>query len=104
MPAETENDKSSGLLRGFTFSFFMTNALLISFFPTYFVSMGFSKTQIGLIYSIGPTIGILSNLFWGYISDKYQTMKKTIAAVLLGQLCLALFLFQMNSYILIFIA
>jgi PPP family 3-phenylpropionic acid transporter len=103
MPSESKNDKSSNLLKGFTFSFFMTNALLISFFPTYFVSKGFSKTQIGLIYSIGPTIGILSNIFWGYISDKNQTMKKTIAAVLLGQLCFALILFQMNTYALIFI-
>jgi PPP family 3-phenylpropionic acid transporter len=104
MLMEPVKDKSSMLLRGFTFSFFMTNALIISFFPTYFVSMGFSKTQIGLIYSIGPTIGILSNLFWGFISDKYQTMKKTILAVLLGQLCFALFLFQINSYGWIFLA
>ncbi|QGQ97456.1 MFS transporter [Paenibacillus psychroresistens] len=104
MRSEPTDIKSSNLLRGFTFSFFMTNALIISFFPTYFVSMGYSKTQIGLIYSIGPTISILSNLFWGYISDKYHTMKKTIVAVLIGQLCLALFLFQMNSYFLIFIA
>lgn len=103
MPSETKDDKDSSLLKGFTFSFFMTNALLISFFPTYFVSKGFSKTQIGLIYSIGPTIGILANLFWGYISDKNQTMKKTIAAVLLGQLIFALILFQMNTYVLIFI-
>jgi PPP family 3-phenylpropionic acid transporter len=104
MRSEHTDQKSAALLKGFTLSYFMTNALIISFFPTYFVSMGFSKTQIGLIYSIGPTIGILSNLFWGYISDKYHTMKKTITAVLLGQLCLALILFQMNSYILIFIA
>jgi len=96
--------KSAALLRGFTFSFFMTNALIISFFPTYFVSMGYSKTEIGLIYSIGPTISILSNLFWGYISDKYHTMKKTIVAVLIGQLALALILFQMDTYLLIFIA
>jgi PPP family 3-phenylpropionic acid transporter len=104
MSVEPVKDKSSMLLRGFTFSFFMTNALIISFFPTYFVTMGFSKIQIGLIYSIGPTIGIFSNLFWGFISDKYQTMKKTIAAVLLGQLCFALFLFHMNTYGWIFLA
>jgi PPP family 3-phenylpropionic acid transporter len=96
--------KGANLLKGFTFSFFMTNALILSFFPTYFVFMGFSKTQIGLIYSIGPTTGILSNLFWGYASDKYQTMKKIIAAVLLGQLCFALILFQLNTFVLIFIA
>jgi PPP family 3-phenylpropionic acid transporter len=92
------------VLKGFSFSYFMTNALIISFFPTYFVSKGFSKTEIGLIYSIGPTIGILSNLFWGYISDKYHTIKKTISAVLIGQLFLALLLFQIDAYGLLFIA
>jgi PPP family 3-phenylpropionic acid transporter len=97
-------DKYGTVLKSFSFSYFMTNALIISFFPTYFVSKGFTKTEIGLIYSIGPTIGILSNLFWGYISDKYHTIKKTISAILIGQLCLALLLFQINAYGLLFIA
>ncbi|MEX2461856.1 MAG: MFS transporter [Paenibacillaceae bacterium] len=104
MITELPETKSGVLLKGFTFSFFMTNALIISFFPTYFVSMGFSKTQIGLIYSIGPTIGIFSNLCWGYISDKYQTLKKTLAAILVGQLIFAVILFQINTYGLLFIA
>lgn len=103
MLSDGSDTQNGNILRSFTFSFYLTNALIISFFPTYFVTLGFSKTEIGLIYSIGPTIGIASNLCWGYISDKYQTIKKTITVVLFGQLCLALVLFQMTSYALVVI-
>jgi PPP family 3-phenylpropionic acid transporter len=99
----TEKTSSPALLKGFSFSFFMTNAILTSFLPTYFVSLGFGKTQIGLLYSIGPMISIVSNLFWGLISDKYQSLKKTILALLIGQLCLALILFQVDTYLILFI-
>ena len=81
----------------------MTNAILITFFPTYLVSLGYSKTQIGIIFSIGPTMGIFSNLFWGFISDKYHTLKKTILAVLIGQLIVALVLFQVTAFGILFI-
>src|SRR4051794_14736557 len=92
-------DKSMGnILKGFTFSFYMTNALLVSFLPTYFISLGFTKTQVGIIYSLGPGIGILANFLWGYLSDKYHTLKKTIMVVILGQLVFMGIFFQIHTF------
>ncbi|WP_409345712.1 MFS transporter [Paenibacillus sp. MBLB4367] len=82
----------------FTFSFYTTMAIIVSFLPAYFVSLGYTKVEIGLIYSFGPMIGIVANLTWGFLSDKLQTIKKTIAAVLIGQLLMAVMLFQTTSY------
>lgn len=86
------------ILRGFSFSTYMTMAVIVSYFPLYFKSMGYSTVQIGLLYSIGPMIGIFSNLFWGLISDKYRTVKKILIVVLIGQWIMALCVFQSTQF------
>ncbi|WP_438447862.1 MFS transporter [Gorillibacterium sp. sgz5001074] len=91
------------VIKTFSFSYFMTMALVISFFPLYFDSLGYSKLQIGSLYSIGPAMGIVSNLVWGLLSDRFQTLKKTILAVLAGQLIMVLLLFRTDVYSILFI-
>lgn len=95
--------KQESVIKTFSFSFFMTMALVVSFFPLYFDSLGYSKLQIGSLYSIGPAVGIVSNLIWGLLSDRFQTLKKTIIAVLFGQLLMVLLMFQTDVYSILFI-
>ncbi|CAG7625250.1 hypothetical protein PAESOLCIP111_02707 [Paenibacillus solanacearum] len=85
-------------LRGFTFSFYATMSIIISYFPLYFQYKGFSTLQIGLLYSVGPMIGIVSNLFWGLTSDKYRTVKKIMILILIGQLIVAFLVFQTVTF------
>jgi PPP family 3-phenylpropionic acid transporter len=89
------------LLKGFTFSFFMTMGIVVSFFPLYFDYKGYSKIQIGMLYSIGPLIGIVSNLAWGFLSDRYQTMKKILILLLIGQFFSAILVFNVNWFTLL---
>ncbi|MDF2922868.1 MAG: transporter [Paenibacillaceae bacterium] len=95
--------KQDTIIKSFSFSYFMTMALVISFFPLYYDSLGFSKLQIGSLYSIGPAVGIVSNLVWGLLSDRFQTLKKTIIAVLFGQLVMVLLLFNTDVYSIMFV-
>ncbi|MFD0678116.1 MULTISPECIES: MFS transporter [unclassified Paenibacillus] len=82
------------VLRGFSFAFYSTMAVITSYFPLYFQSKGFSALQIGLLYSIGPMISIVSNLFWGFMSDKFHTVKKILVGILVCQLIMAFFVSQ----------
>lgn len=91
------------VLKAFSFSVYMTLAVIVTYFPIYFDSIGYSKMQIGLLYSIGPTVGIVSNLFWGLVSDRFQTLKKTILGVLAGQLVMVLLLFQYDAFGVLFV-
>jgi MFS transporter, PPP family, 3-phenylpropionic acid transporter len=95
--------KQEVVINSFSFSFFMTMALVVSFFPLYYDSLGYSKLQIGALYSIGPAVGIISNLFWGLISDRFQTLKKTIIVILFGQLAMVLLLFSTDVYSVLFV-
>ena len=92
------------MLRSFSFSFYMTMALTVSFFPLYFSAQGYSKLQIGAIYSIGPLIGIFANLFWGVISDKRQTVRNVLLVILCGQLAVTVILSQIDSIAWLYVA
>lgn len=95
--------KQGMIIKSFSFSYFMTLALVVSFFPLYYDSLGYSKLQIGSLYSIGPAVGIFSNLLWGILSDRFRTLKKTIILILSGQLVMVLLLFNTDVYSILFI-
>ncbi|WP_068773693.1 MFS transporter [Paenibacillus sp. FJAT-26967] len=91
------------VLRGFTFSYYMMMALIASFFPLYFDSRGYTREQIGLLYSIGPMISIFANLIWGFASDKLQKIKPILITLYIGQLVFALSMFRTDSFTMLYI-
>lgn len=74
------------LLRAFSFSIFTTMAIVVSYFPLYFDYQGYSKVEIGILYSIGPFVSIASNLIWGIASDRFHTIKRMLITILIGQI------------------
>ncbi|UHA72594.1 MFS transporter [Paenibacillus sp. 481] len=85
-------------LRAFVFTVFMIASIVVSYFPLYYKSLGFNSVQIGLLYSVGPLVSIVSNLFWGVASDKLRTLKKVIIVLLIGYLIISLALSQITSF------
>jgi len=85
-------------LRSFTFTIYMTMALVTSFFPLYFADLGFSGQQIGVLYAIGPGVSIFANILIGMISDRYRTIKKLLALLLAGQIAAVALLLPSTDY------
>ncbi|SMF78394.1 MFS transporter, PPP family, 3-phenylpropionic acid transporter [Paenibacillus uliginis N3/975] len=77
-------------LRAFMFTIFGTTALVISYFPLYYKELGFTSSQIGYLYAVGPLISMFSNMIWSLASDKYQTLKKIMIILISGQLFMLL--------------
>ncbi|RKN84999.1 MFS transporter [Paenibacillus ginsengarvi] len=96
--------KDETVMRSFSFVFYMTMALTVSFFPLYFKSQGYSNLQIGVVYSIGPFIGIAANLFWGYASDRLRTIRKVLLVMLCGQLLTTIVLTQIDAIAWLYVA
>ncbi|MEC0249092.1 MFS transporter [Paenibacillus chitinolyticus] len=86
------------VLRGFTFSYYMMMAIIASFFPLYFDSRGYSKAEIGLLYSIGPMVSIFANLAWGFASDRLQKIKPIMITLYVGQLVFVVSMFGTDSF------
>jgi len=90
--------KETQVLRMFCFAVYMTQAIVVSYFPLYFLDHGYSASQIGIIYSIGPFISVFSTLLFGAASDKYRTLKKIMTVILFGQLVMVALLFSTQTF------
>lgn len=74
------------ILRGLQFANYALLVLLITYFPLYFDKLGYTKLQIGAIYSIGPMLSIVSNIVVGMLSDKTQNLKRILSLLFIGQI------------------
>lgn len=91
--------RSLAPLKMLLFSFHATNSILITFLPLYLGNKGLNGTEIGWVLAIGPLASIFSQPFWGYMSDKYQTVKKTLLFCVSGLLITSVLFFHMNTII-----
>ncbi|MBB6729377.1 MFS transporter [Cohnella zeiphila] len=80
------NPAQLGVLRSLHFMNYSTMVLVVTFFPLYFDDIGFTKLQIGAVYSIGPMLSIFSNLLAGYAADKTKALNRVLTMIFLGQL------------------
>ncbi|MCJ8010301.1 MFS transporter [Paenibacillus sp. KQZ6P-2] len=71
-------DRQMLILRGMNFWQYAILAVLSPFLPLYFANLGYSSSQIGFLMMIGPFIASMIQPFWGYVSDRMQTVKKFI--------------------------
>ncbi|WP_112182362.1 MULTISPECIES: MFS transporter [Paraliobacillus] len=84
-------------LKMLLFSFHGANTMIISFLPLLLQYKGLDGRQIGWVLAVGPTVSIFSQPFWGYMSDKYQTVKRMLLICLVGLLISSSIFFQMTT-------
>ncbi|AZK46636.1 MFS transporter [Paenibacillus lentus] len=73
-----QKDRQMLILRGMNFWQYAILAVLAPFLPLYFANLGYSSSQIGFLMMIGPFVASMIQPFWGYLSDRLQTVKKII--------------------------
>ncbi|MBU5595615.1 MFS transporter [Amphibacillus sp. MSJ-3] len=83
------------------FSFHGANTMVISFLPLLLTYRGLSGQEIGWVLAVGPAISIFAQPFWGFISDKYQTVRKVLLATSVGLVLSSLIFFQMKTLVFI---
>lgn len=67
----------------FTFFIFSSFAVINLYLPLYFKFQGLSNGEIGIAMGLGSFISIFSQPFWGLVSDRYKTIKKVLATILI---------------------
>ncbi|GAA5416023.1 hypothetical protein Pryu01_01055 [Paraliobacillus ryukyuensis] len=83
-------------LKMLLFSFHGANTMVISFLPLLLQYRELDGTQIGLVLAVGPAVSIISQPIWGYMSDKYQTVKRILLICLIGLIISSAVFFQMT--------
>ncbi|MCS7222345.1 MAG: major facilitator superfamily domain-containing protein 6 [Anaerolineae bacterium] len=67
--------------------YFFVFAAVGAFFPyinVYYRSIGLSGTQIGLIGSLGPLVGMVAGPLWGLFSDRFGVTRPLLALAITG--------------------
>ncbi|MBO1005332.1 MFS transporter [Pseudogracilibacillus auburnensis] len=101
---QANNKSSLFTLKIFTFVLYGSISILLSFFPLYFQNVGFSTVAIGILMAGGPFVSIFANPFWGYWSDRLQNIRLILIIMLVGNLLVVQFVFQLNSLVFVYIA
>ncbi|WP_106494694.1 MFS transporter [Lentibacillus sp. Marseille-P4043] len=86
-------------LKMLLFCFHATNTIILSFLPLYLRYKGLDGTEIGWVLAVGPLAAIFSQPFWGYLSDKYKTVKWMLVICIIGLLISSILFFQMNGLV-----
>ena len=77
-------ENSTTPLKMLLFLFHGANMIIVSFLPLHLQLNGLTNSEVGLVMAIGPFIAIFSQPFWGFLSDKYQTVKKILVVCLVA--------------------
>ncbi|MFC3039429.1 MFS transporter [Virgibacillus xinjiangensis] len=84
-------------LKMLLFSFHASNTIILSFLPLYLQFKGLDGTEIGWVLAIGPLASIFAQPFWGYLSDKFKTVKWILLVCIIGLIIGSTLFFQMNT-------
>ncbi|WP_276650060.1 MFS transporter [Globicatella sulfidifaciens] len=95
------NKDSLWPLKMLLFSFYGANTMVVSFLPLLLTYRGLSAQEIGWVLAIGPAVSIIAQPFWGFISDKFQTVRRVLIITLIGLLISGFFYFQAETLIII---
>jgi PPP family 3-phenylpropionic acid transporter len=80
--------------------FMSARAIFTPFLTVFLREKGMTIQWIGLVMAVNSAMIILSQPFWGYMSDKLQSVKKVLLICLIGQAVLAfLFIYSRGFWI-----
>ena len=77
---------------------FMAVAILTIFINIYFYQLGFTIGQIGMLTAIGPIVSLISQPFWGMLSDR-TNRQKVLFTVVAGAGVFSLLIPIYNSFL-----
>lgn len=78
------NHRSLYRLMAYLFFAYSTMTIIVSYIPVFFQTQGLSGSEVGMLMAIGPFATILAQPLWGFLSDKYKTIKKMLLIALTG--------------------
>ncbi|WP_091069712.1 MFS transporter [Paenibacillus sp. NFR01] len=93
-----QKDRQILTLRGLNFWLYAVQAVIAPFLPLYFADKGYTSSQIGLLMMIGPFAASLVQPFWGYISDRFRTVKLLIGLLWIMTVVSGFALFHAHTY------
>ena len=100
-PIETNSSLTS--LRFFNFFLYGSMVIFTSFFQLYLQDVGMTKFEIGSLMALGPFVSLFANPFWRSWGDRLHNMRRIIVIMMSGSVLLIQFVFQADSYPMVYL-
>jgi PPP family 3-phenylpropionic acid transporter len=91
--------KDQWVVRLLYFFYYIGTGAFNMFLPVYYRSIGMSGTQIGLINTLGPFVGMFSAVLWGSLRDRFGKMRLIFSAALVGTMIWGMALATVEDFI-----
>ncbi|WP_199622087.1 MFS transporter [Paenibacillus alkalitolerans] len=91
-------NKQLTVMRGLNALFYAQSSVLLPYLPLYFATKGFTTVEIGLLMMAGPFVAVFAQPVWGYISDRYRTVKNVIALLWALALLCSIGMFTVSGF------
>ncbi|MCK0471912.1 MFS transporter [Halalkalibacter sp. APA_J-10(15)] len=93
------HEKSAHRLMAYLFFIHSTMTIIVGYIPVYFQAEGLSSSQVGLLMAIGPLATIIAQPFWGYMSDKYKSIKRMLLVAIIGVIISSIMFLFIDSFL-----
>lgn len=77
---------------------YASQGVFLPFLPILFKNQDFSYSQIGALLATGAVVGVLTQSLWGYLCDRFQTVKKLLLLQLAASVILSMFIFHFHTF------
>ena len=81
------------------FFFFAGMGMFFSFINVYYLEIGLSGIQIGLLGTIGPVVGVFSSLLWGMAADRFGRPRLLFLTASIGALSAVMVLSDIRIFL-----
>ncbi|ENH97105.1 major facilitator superfamily protein [Gracilibacillus halophilus YIM-C55.5] len=98
------NRKQITFLKALTLFNASNKGLILPFLPLFLTYRDFSSVEIGMIMGIAPMASIIAQPFFGYISDRYKTIKGLLILLYLAVMAISFSIFFQTSFVVVFLS
>ncbi|WP_040951637.1 MFS transporter [Gorillibacterium massiliense] len=91
------------IIRGLNFMYYAFHSVLTPLLPLYLAKKGYSSAEIGFFLMAGPFAAMFVQPVWGYLSDRFRSLKAIIYLLYGLTFLSSIGLFLANGYIPIFL-
>jgi MFS transporter, PPP family, 3-phenylpropionic acid transporter len=81
------------------FIFFAGNGIFFTFINVYYVELGLTGMQIGIINTLSPLAGVIGMTLWGLLNDRSGKTRHLLIAAIAGSAVSALMLGQAHTFL-----
>lgn len=100
-PLTSEQQRGLLIMRVLYFLFFAGGGVYWSYVNVYFRESGLSGTQIGLVTTIAPLVGLVAAMLWGMLNDRLGNPRLVLRLALPGVIASILLLSSTQNFLLI---